>query len=207
MREVTPGVPDWVKWTGDPFYDLYAHAEPGTVGLYSSAGFWRLSQALTAVWGRDLKDVLDERLFGKIGIPPDRWDWLPGGYVKDQKYFYPDIPDSYTYLDPPYEIDGNTVRSGPGWVVISASDLARFGHLNATLGNWKGEQIVDPSWLRSHSGGNASGDQRRVEALHRDGRGYDRGLRPSARDRDNEPTARGHLRRPREPQARLVDSE
>ena len=77
--------------------------------------------------------------------------------MKDQKYFYPDIPDSYTYLDPPYEIDGNTVRSGPGWVVISASDLARFGHLNATRGNWKGEQIVDPSWLRGHSGGNASG--------------------------------------------------
>ena len=157
VSEVTPGVPDWANWTGDPFYDLYAHAEPGTVGLYSSGGFWRLSQALTAVWGRDLKDVLDERLFGKIGIPPNRWDWLPGGYVKDQKYFYPDIPDSYTYLDPPYEIDGNTVRSGPGWVVISASDLARFGHLNATRGNWKGEQIIDPSWLRGHSGGNASG--------------------------------------------------
>ena len=30
--------PEWAQWTGDPFYDLYAHAEPGIVGLYSSAG-------------------------------------------------------------------------------------------------------------------------------------------------------------------------
>ena len=70
---------------------------------------------------------------------------------------YPTIPDSYTYLDPPYEIGGNVVRSGPGWVVISASDLARFGHLVATRGIWKGERIVDADWLRGHGGGNKSG--------------------------------------------------
>jgi CubicO group peptidase (beta-lactamase class C family) len=155
--DAVPGVPEWTNWTGDPFYDLYSHTEPGTVGLYSSAGFWRLGQALTAAWNRDLKDVLDERLFSRIGIPTDRWDWYTGGWVKDQEYFYPDIPDTYTYLDPPYEINGHVVRSGPGWVVISASDLARFGHLLATRGNWKGEQIIDPQWLRGHGGGNKSG--------------------------------------------------
>ena len=154
---LTPGIPEWSKWSGDPFYDLYSHAEPGTVGLYSSAGFWRLSQALTYVWGDDLKNIIQERLFDLIGIPAERWDWLTGGYVKDQKYLYPTIPDSYTYLDPPYEINGNPVRSGPGWVVISASDLARFAHLNATGGIWEGEQVIDPDWLRGHSGGNKSG--------------------------------------------------
>ena len=35
-------VPEWAEWTGDPSFDLYSHAEPGTVGLYSSSGFWRL---------------------------------------------------------------------------------------------------------------------------------------------------------------------
>ena len=50
-----PASPNGPTWTGDPFYDCYAHAEPGTQGLYSSAGFWRLGQALTYVWGRDLK--------------------------------------------------------------------------------------------------------------------------------------------------------
>lgn len=157
QTDAKPGVPEWSKWTGDPFYDLYAHVEPGKIGFYSSAGFWRLGQALTHVWDRDLKDVIQERLFDRIGIPAERWDWLTGDYVKDQKYFYPTIPDSYTYLDPPYEIKGHPVRSGPGWVVISPSNLARFGHLNATKGVWQGEQIIDPDWLRGHSGGNKSG--------------------------------------------------
>ena len=77
--------------------------------------------------------------------------------MKDNRYFYPAIPDTYTYLDPPYEIGGNVVRSGPGWVIISASDLARFGHLVATQGLWKGEQIVGREWVRGHGGGNRSG--------------------------------------------------
>ena len=78
-RDAVSGVPEWANWTGDPFCDCYAHAEPGTQGLYSSAGFWRLGQALTYVWGRDLKDVVQERLFDAIGIPYERWDWLAGG--------------------------------------------------------------------------------------------------------------------------------
>ena len=157
VREVSSGVPDWVNWTGDPYYDLYSHAEPGTHGLYSSAGFWRLSQALTSVWNSDLKKIIDERLFSQIGIPPENWDWLTGHQIKNMPDLYPTIPDSYTYLDPPFEINGNPVRSGPGWVIISASDLARFGHLNSTRGIWKDKQIIDTDWLRGHSGGNGSG--------------------------------------------------
>ena len=96
--------------------------------------------------------------------------------------FYPSIPDSFTYLDPPFRLPaagtaeyeatvrvgeragrprgaGLTVpvRSGPGWVVISASDLARFGLLNALGGQWRGQQLLDPAFLRGHSGGNHSG--------------------------------------------------
>lgn len=156
-RDAIDGVPGWSKWTGNPEYDLYSHAEPGSVGVYSSAGFWRLGQALTVLWDRDLKDIIDERLFSKIGISDNDWDWYTGDKVKGTKYFYPEIPDSYTYLDPPFQINGIPVRSGPGWVIISALNLARFGHLLATRGNWKGRQIVDPLWLRGHGGGNKSG--------------------------------------------------
>jgi CubicO group peptidase (beta-lactamase class C family) len=168
--ETTPGVAPWAEatWTGDPNYDCYSHARPGTQALYSSAGTWRLAQALTAAFGRDLKDVVDERIFGPIGIPADRWEWPGGGWIKDQVNWYPTIPHSYTYLDPPYEIGGSTVRSGPGWVVISAADWARFGHLNATSGRWNGRQLIDPQWLRGHSGGNrsgVSGDRRHYTAL------------------------------------------
>ena len=150
-------LPEWAKWTGDPSYDLYAHVEPGTVGHYSSGGFWRLGQALTALWDADLKDILDQRLFSKIGIDSDSWEWYTGEEVQSRKYFYPTLPDSFTYLDPPFEINGHVVRSGPGWAVISASDLARFGHLVATRGVWKGERLIGAEWVRGHGGGNRSG--------------------------------------------------
>ena len=144
------------------------YAPSGSCVFGSSAGYWRLAQALTAVWGRDLKDVFQERIFDALGVPADRWDWYLGGWVKDQRDFYPLIPDSYTYLDPPYEIGGAPIRSGPGWVVISAADLARFGHLVATGGRWRGDRLIHPQWLRGHSGGNRSGmsgESRRFTAM------------------------------------------
>jgi len=150
-------VPQWANWTGDPFYDNYSHVEPNTIGHYSSGGFWRISQPLTYLWDRDLKEVIDEKLLSKIGISPDRWEWLPGRAVQQDKDFYPLMPYAWDYLDPPYEITGHVVRSGPGWIVMSVKDIARFGHLVATQGNWKGEQLIDPRWLRGHGGGNGSG--------------------------------------------------
>lgn len=148
--------PEWANWTGDPLYDNYSHAEPGTFKHYSSGGIWRLTQALTAIWGRDLKAVLDGRIFGPLGVPPDRWDWLPGRRIFEEKDFYPRMPGYGDYVDPPYEVDGNSVRGGGGWVVMSASDLARFGHLVATQGVWKGNRLIKGEWLRSHRGGNDS---------------------------------------------------
>jgi CubicO group peptidase (beta-lactamase class C family) len=154
--EHVTGIPSWSVWTGDPFYDNYSHAEPGTVEAYSSGGLWRLSQALTFVWGRSLKDVLDEYLFSRICIEPNEWDWLPGRLVRETRDFYPHMPGYGDFIDPPYEIGGCPVVGGGGWVVMSAKNLARFGHLVATGGMWKGERLVGAKWLRSHHGGNGS---------------------------------------------------
>ncbi len=70
--------------------------------------------------------------------------------------FYPDKPGYGHYVDPPFSINGNLVRGGPGWVCMAAEDLARFGLLIATGGIWKGEQLLSPQWLISKSGGNES---------------------------------------------------
>ena len=148
--------PAWARSTGDPFYDNYAHVEPGTEGIYASGGIWRLSQALTALWGRDLKAVLDDELFGQIGIRPERWDWVPGRAVFDDKEFYPSMPGYGDFIDPPYEIGGQVVRGGGGWAVMAASDLARYGLLVASGGAWEGEQLLDAQWVHSHGGGNGS---------------------------------------------------
>jgi len=140
-------IPPGVKWTGDPLYDNYAHNAPGSVRRYSSGAFWRLSQALTALLDRDLKEVIDERVFRHLGIPADRWDWLPGKVVHDTPDFYPDVPNYGEYVGPPYEVNGHVVRGGPGWIVMSPEDLARFGLLIATRGVWKGKRLVDPEFL------------------------------------------------------------
>ena len=147
--------PKWSKWTGDPDKDNFAHAKPGTVGSsYSSGGYWRLAQALTAVWNKDLKEVLDEKIMSRIGIPADRWDWTPGKVVHDKKTWYPKMPGYGDFLDPPYTIQGQTVRGGPGWVVISAKDLARWGLLVASGGSWKNRKLI--SRIQGHGGGNGS---------------------------------------------------
>lgn len=147
--------PNWAHCTHDPDHDNYAHAKPGTVGrTYSSGGYWRLAQALTAVWKQDLKQVLDERIMGPIGIPPDHWDWTPGKVVRDNKNWYPKMPGYGEFLDAPYKIDGQVVRGGPGWVVMSPKDLARWGLLVATGGQWKGKQLI--SRIQGHGGGNGS---------------------------------------------------
>jgi len=147
--------PEWAKWTGDSDHDNYAHAKPGTVGrVYSSGGYWRLAQALTAVWKKDLKQVLDDRVMSQIGIPADRWDWKPGQTVHKTKDWYPKMPGYGDFLDPPYKIDGQIVRGGPGWVVMSSKDLARWGHLVATGGEWKGKRLIGR--VQGHGGGNGS---------------------------------------------------
>lgn len=145
-------IPPGVTWTGDPSFDNFAHTPPGSTTRYSSAGYWRLAQALTVAWKRDLKEVLDERLFRHLGIPADRWEWLPGKEVHDTRDFYPDFPGYGEYVDPPYEIEGRVVRGGPGWMRISAEDLARFGLLIATGGVWNGKRLIGSEWLRGHAG-------------------------------------------------------
>ncbi len=66
------------------------------------------------------------------------------------------MPGYGDFLDPPYDIDGQVVRGGPGWVVMSAANLARFGHLIATGGAWKGSRLLGEEWLINHGGGNGS---------------------------------------------------
>ena len=149
-------IPKWAKWTGDPIFDNYAHCPPGTRRHYSSGGYWRLSQALTAVWKKDLKKVLDEKIFRHIGIPAKNWDWTPGKIVRDTNDWYSAMPGYGKFIDPPYEIDGHIVRGGPGWIVMSPRDLARFGLLVSTGGIWKGKRLISPEWIRGHAGGNGS---------------------------------------------------
>ena len=148
-------MPPWRKVSGDPLSDNYSQTTPGTSQVYSNGGYWRLSQALTVLFGKDLKDVLDARLFGPLGIPADRWDWISGKTFRETgNRIYPAIPTAGTdvQVDPPYELQGQVVRGGPGWIVMSSADLARFGLLIATGGIWQGVRLIGAGWLTGHAG-------------------------------------------------------
>ena len=150
-------IPEWAQYTGDPIYDNYSHIEPGKERSYASGGYWRLTQALTAIWDKSLKEVLDEKLFSKMDIPPERWNWLTGKEVHDHDDFYPEMPKYGAFIDPPYEIDGNPCVGGGGWVVMSPKDLARVGLLISTGGVWRGERLIsNTKLLAGHAGGNNS---------------------------------------------------
>ena len=147
--------PEWADaHGGDPDRANYAQREPGTESYYSSGGFWRCAQALTRIFGRELKDVLDETLFSRMGIPPDRWDILTGRVLRETADFYPEWPGYGEFVDPPFEIDGNRVQGGGGWVVMSAHDLARVGLLLATGGIWKGERLIGDTEFVNRGQGN-----------------------------------------------------
>jgi CubicO group peptidase (beta-lactamase class C family) len=163
---MTAGFPDLpgVFTPGDDMGDQrwnYSHWQPGLKFTYSDSGMWRFSQALTKLWGQDIKQVFDEKIFSQIGVPSDRWAWLPGKEIRDDE-LYPGYPGYGEYLDPPWEIDGHVVRGGPGWVAISANDLARFGYLMLRNGNWNGKQLLSKSWVddarRPHTRMNATID-------------------------------------------------
>ncbi len=150
-------VPKWAKCTGDATADNYSHVKPGTQRRYSSGGRWRLSQALTAVWKRELKDVLDEKLFRHMGIAAKDWSWATGRELHDNRKWYPEMPGYGLFCDPPYKIAGCRVQGGGGWVTMSAKDLARVGLLVATRGVWEGQRLISDTLLvAGHGGGNAS---------------------------------------------------
>lgn len=151
LATMTAGFPDVEVFTpggdmGDARW-TYARRAPGVRFEYSDAGMWRFSQALTKLWQKDLKQLLDEKIFEHIGVPAARWDWMPGKEVHDYE-LYPGYPGYGSYLDPPWEFGGQVVRGGPGWVVINANDLARFGYLMLRNGHWKGRQLISETWMR-----------------------------------------------------------
>ncbi len=151
-------VPDWANWhDGDPDRANYAHVKPGTTTYYASGGLWRVSQALTYVWDQDLKEMLDDKIMSKIGIPSDRWDWLSGHHVRFDP-IYPDYPDYGEFCDEPHRIRGHWVRGGGGWVVMTPRDMARVGLLLACGGWWKGEKLVNLATYNEagHSGAGVS---------------------------------------------------
>jgi CubicO group peptidase (beta-lactamase class C family) len=119
--------PDLGKMEKRFSYSLYAAPldhEPGTFWLYNNTGLALLAPVLKKATGKEVDQVLKEKVFSKIGIGESDWTW--------------ETNEDHTL---PY--------SG---LQITARGLARFGLLFLRDGKWQDEQVVPAAWVKEAVG-------------------------------------------------------
>ena len=92
---------------------------PGTKYMYWDEATQHYGNVLSEIAGESLHDYLHRRILKPIGI--HSIGWKKDGTKK--------------------------VLNWTGGIEISASGLARFGHLFLNRGNWNGEQLVSADWV------------------------------------------------------------
>ncbi|MGH2370954.1 MAG: serine hydrolase domain-containing protein [Chloroflexota bacterium] len=116
--------PCWARRWGEERWANRLAADPGTRWDYSDPAFAHLGIAFTHLAGQQMRDFLQERVFGPIGIESLSWD-----------------------------LQGVGTRFGPHTnahtgVHVSARELARIGYLMLHRGAWSGRQILPPAWVQ-----------------------------------------------------------
>lgn len=106
------------SWVAEFFRIPVVH-DPGTTFVYTSAASFMLSAIVTKTTGQKLRDYLEPRLFGPLGIREIAWDESPGGI--------------------------NPGGNGLSW---KTSDALKLGILYAQGGWWQGKQLIDEHWIR-----------------------------------------------------------
>jgi glucose/arabinose dehydrogenase len=92
---------------------------PGEKWVYNNSGLSLLSPMVHKATGQNIDQLLDEQVFGKIGIARDDWTW-------DRR---DGMPIPYSGLH------------------ITARALARFGLLALNKGQWRGKRLLSSDWV------------------------------------------------------------
>lgn len=103
--------------------------EPGTHWHYSDAGPNWLAECLTLAYGRDLNELMFERVFGPIGVKPADVRWREHAYR-------------------PKEINGVKRREFGSGFNMDVQAMARLGYLYLREGRWKDQQILPAEFVR-----------------------------------------------------------
>lgn len=102
--------------------------EPGTKWAYSDCGPNWLAEAVTLVYGRDLQELMFERVFEPLGITRDELRWRDNAYR-------------------PHEIDGIPRREFGSGVHACVDAMARIGYLYLRQGRWRDQQIIPATFV------------------------------------------------------------
>lgn len=105
--------------------------KPGLESHYHNDHWTELARALTYVFGKPLKQVLEENVLNVIGAEMDWWlDSKIGSYVKGANG------------------DSIAVNAGYAFSCWNARDLARVGLLYLNRGNWNGSQVIPKDFVQ-----------------------------------------------------------
>ncbi len=103
-------------------------APPGSRYAYWDSAMNQFGYVLTRIAGEPLEDLFKRRIADPIGMDRAKWDW--GEFA---------------------DIEGLKVNGGSGnssrHMMISAREIARFGHLFLNRGNWNGRQLISTQWV------------------------------------------------------------
>jgi CubicO group peptidase (beta-lactamase class C family) len=117
---------DQSSWPFDVSDPLYT--PPGSANDYWDAAMDEMAYVLTIINGGAIDTLFKERIADPIGMASTKWSWGDFGVI-----------------------DGIKVNGGAGnytlGISISASEMARFGHLFLNRGCWDGVQIISSSWV------------------------------------------------------------
>ena len=118
-------------WTLEPtdlvkgFLRVPAQDPPGTLHTYNNATTFTLARMVEKVTGRGLPELLDERLFGPMGVRHTEWDRVASG-----------------------------ATFGFHGLHLTTEAVAAFGELLLRKGRWRDRQLVPREWVevatRSH---------------------------------------------------------
>lgn len=115
----TPFVP------GPPLF-----APPGSKYAYWDSAMNEFGLVLTRIAGEPLRGLFKRRIADPIGMDAKKWSWGDLG-----------------------KVDGIAVNCGSGnankHVLVSAREMARFGHLFLNRGNWAGKQLISAKWVEA----------------------------------------------------------
>ena len=92
--------------------------EPGTYFTYNSLCTYALSAIVQKVEGKNIRDLLDERVFKYMGIETPEWDMDEAG-----------------------------VCTGGWGLHLRLEDMAKAGQLMLQKGRWNGRQLISAGWI------------------------------------------------------------
>lgn len=106
--------------------------EPGTKWAYSDGGPNWLAECVTLAYGRDVDELMFERVFAPLGIDRSDLTWRRNSY-RDAK------------------IDGVMRREFGSGISANVDAMARIGYLYLRGGKWKDKQIIPRDFVEAAS--------------------------------------------------------